>query len=170
MLQGWNFLIAEILLLLIVAMIAGLIAGWLLFGGRQKRQSAGGLEAELNACRAEVATLRVELGNAQARTETPIAPAPKPAPVKKTASPLKQKKPRTMKAARKGEPDDLKIIKGIGPELEKLCHRLGFFHYDQIAKWTKEEIAWVDENLEGFKGRVTRDKWVAQAKKLTSAS
>ncbi len=74
------------------------------------------------------------------------------------------RKPRGLKAARKGVADDLKAIEGIGPKLEELLHSLGYFHFDQIAKWTESEIAWVDENLQGFKGRVTRDKWVAQAK------
>ena len=78
------------------------------------------------------------------------------------------KKPKAMKAARKGKADDLKLILGIGPKLEALCHQLGFFHFDQIAAWTPAEIAWVDENLEGFNGRVTRDKWVLQAKILAA--
>ena len=78
------------------------------------------------------------------------------------------KKPKALKAARKGKADDLKLILGIGPKLEILCNSLGFFHFDQIADWTPAEIAWVDENLEGFKGRVTRDKWVVQAKILAA--
>ncbi|MDN5787741.1 NADH-quinone oxidoreductase subunit E, partial [Pseudorhodobacter sp.] len=77
-------------------------------------------------------------------------------------------KPKGLKAARGGNPDDLKQIKGIGPKLEKLCNSLGFFHFDQIAGWTADEIAWVDENLAGFKGRVTRDTWVEQAKILAA--
>ena len=56
----------------------------------------------------------------------------------------------------------------MGPKLEALCNRLGFYHFDQIAAWTPEEIAWVDENLEGFKGRVSRDDWVAQARILAA--
>ncbi|MGB8812456.1 MAG: NADH-quinone oxidoreductase subunit E [Paracoccaceae bacterium] len=72
--------------------------------------------------------------------------------------------PKGLKAPRKGTADDLKTIEGIGPALEKLCHTLGFFHFDQIAAWGEAEIAWMDANLKGFKGRVTRDKWVAQAK------
>ena len=76
------------------------------------------------------------------------------------------KKPRAMKAARKGGSDDLKMIKGVGPKLEKLLNEMGFYHYDQVAKWSADEIAWVDENLEGFKGRVSRDNWVEQAKTL----
>ncbi|WP_374393625.1 NADH-quinone oxidoreductase subunit E [Tabrizicola sp.] len=77
-------------------------------------------------------------------------------------------KPAGLTAPKGGRADDLKLILGIGPKLEALCHRLGFYHFEQIANWTAGEIAWVDENLEGFKGRVTRDKWVAQAKILAA--
>jgi NADH-quinone oxidoreductase subunit E len=63
-------------------------------------------------------------------------------------------------------PDDLKLIKGVGPALEALLHRLGYFHLSQIAAWTPEEVAWVDENLEEFRGRVTREGWVEQAREL----
>ena len=75
-------------------------------------------------------------------------------------------KPATLAAAREGGADDLKRIKGIGPKLEKLCNTMGFFHFDQIAAWTPDEMAWVNANLEGFKGRATRDKWIDQAKLL----
>ncbi len=78
----------------------------------------------------------------------------------------KAQRPRALKGPRKSGADDLKMIKGVGPKLEKLLHSLGFFHFDQIARWSDEEIAWVDDNLEGFKGRVSRDNWVSQAKIL----
>lgn len=77
-------------------------------------------------------------------------------------------RPASLAAPRDGKADDLKLIVGIGPKLEALCNRLGFFHFDQIANWTEAEVAWVDENLEGFKGRVTRDKWVVQARILAA--
>jgi predicted flap endonuclease-1-like 5' DNA nuclease len=103
-------------------------------------------------------------------------PAAKKAPAKKTADakPAATKaedagsgtKPATLSAARDGGPDDLKQIKGVGPKLEKLLHSLGFYHFDQVAAWTSDEVAWVDQNLEGFKGRVSRDDWVPQAKVL----
>lgn len=76
------------------------------------------------------------------------------------------KKPRTMKAPRKAGADDLKLIKGIGPKLEATANSMGFFHFDQIAKWGQAELAWVDENLDGFRGRASRDNWVDQAQKL----
>ncbi|MFZ7090473.1 NADH-quinone oxidoreductase subunit E [Primorskyibacter sp. 2E233] len=77
-------------------------------------------------------------------------------------------KPEALDGPRGGQADDLKQIKGIGPKLEKLCNSLGFYHFDQIASWSEAEVAWVDANLEGFKGRVTRDTWVSQAKTLAS--
>lgn len=77
-------------------------------------------------------------------------------------------KPLALEKPRGHGPDDLKKIKGVGPKLEKLLHSLGFYHFDQIAGWTSDEVAWVDANLEGFKGRVTRDDWVAQAKILAA--
>ncbi|MEM7644337.1 MAG: hypothetical protein AAF366_17700 [Pseudomonadota bacterium] len=79
-----------------------------------------------------------------------------------------ERKPEALASARDGKPDDLKKIKGVGPKLEKVCNELGFYHYDQIAKWSAEEVAWVDQNLTGFKGRVTRDDWVAQARLLAT--
>src|SRR6056297_831763 len=78
------------------------------------------------------------------------------------------KKPRMLDAPRDDKADDLKLIKGVGPKLEKLLHSLGVFHFEQMAGWTDEEVTWVDENLEGFRGRVTRDNWVEQAKILAS--
>lgn len=77
-------------------------------------------------------------------------------------------KPAALAAARGGVADDLKKIEGIGPALEKLCNEMGIFHFDQIAGWGAHEIAWMDGNLKGFKGRVSRDKWVAQAKLIGS--
>ncbi len=90
-------------------------------------------------------------------------------PVEGSVAPASEgdgRKPEALQEARGGQPDDLKKIKGVGPKLEKLLHSMGFFHFDQIASWGAEEVAWVDQNLEGFKGRVTRDTWVEQAKLL----
>lgn len=93
------------------------------------------------------------------------APAAKAAPASATEGGTR---PEGLEAPRGGQPDDLKAIKGVGPKLEKLLYEMGFFHFDQIAAWGPEEIAWVDENLKGFRGRVTRDDWVAQAKILAA--
>lgn len=104
---------------------------------------------------------------ARVTTAVPVAANP----VAQTASSVSDEgqKPAGLAAPRGGQADDLKAIEGIGPALEKLCHELGIWHFDQIANWGAAEIAWMDSNLKGFKGRVTRDKWVAQAKLIVSA-
>ncbi|MEN8896108.1 MAG: hypothetical protein ABF248_08470, partial [Yoonia sp.] len=75
-------------------------------------------------------------------------------------------KPAVLKAARAGGPDDLKMIKGVGPVLEKALHETGVFHFDQIAAWKKADAVWFDENVKGAMGRVVRDEWIKQAKIL----
>ena len=61
-----------------------------------------------------------------------------------------------------GTPDDLTLIGGIGPKIQDVLNSLGIYHFDQIAEWTQENIAWVDEYL-SFTGRITREGWVEQA-------
>ncbi|PRX32699.1 NADH-quinone oxidoreductase subunit E [Meinhardsimonia xiamenensis] len=100
---------------------------------------------------------------APAREPTSAAPAPA---AEDKAAPPAPAKPAFLSAPREGGPDDLKLIKGIGPKLEKMLNEMGVYHFDQIAAWTEAEVAWVDENLPGFKGRVSRDNWVEQAKIL----
>jgi NADH-quinone oxidoreductase subunit E len=78
------------------------------------------------------------------------------------AMPTAEKKPRTMNAPRKTGADNLKLISGVGPKLEGVLNELGFYHFDQIAKWTNAEVAWVDSRLK-FKGRIERDNWMDQA-------
>tara|TARA_R100000789_G_scaffold5792_5_gene9905 strand:- start:3072 stop:3731 length:660 start_codon:yes stop_codon:yes gene_type:complete len=110
--------------------------------------------------------------------EPAAAPKSKPEPevaseddvvvVEKVAAGDTGQKPATLEAPRAGGADDLKRIKGVGPKLEDLLHGMGYYHFDQIAQWGAAEVAWVDQNLKGFKGRVSRDNWVAQAKTLAA--
>lgn len=72
-------------------------------------------------------------------------------------------------AARPEGKDDLKRISGVGPKLEETLNDLGIYHFDQIARFSDRDIAWVDERLR-FKGRIVRDDWMAQAKALAEGS
>ena len=113
----------------------------------------------------------VKSEKAAAKTSAPKAKAaakPKAAPKSVEKATVAAKKPRTMKAPRKAGADDLKMIKGVGPKLETMLNELGFYHFDQIAGWRAAEVAWVNDNLTGFKGRVSCDNWVEQAHKLAS--
>ncbi|HCQ67341.1 MAG TPA: 50S ribosomal protein L21 [Rhodobacteraceae bacterium] len=120
-----------------------------------------------------------------------VAAAAKPAKAKKAAKPAaaKAEKPAAAKAekakaaeapasegtrpanllseARGGKADDLKKISGVGPKLEGLLHDNGVFHFDQIAAWTADEIAYMDDKL-SFKGRIERDNWIEQAASLAA--
>lgn len=93
------------------------------------------------------------------------APKAKPAAKPAAAAEVAEVAPETLKEARGGLPDDLKLLKGVGPKLEQTLNELGFFHFDQIAAWGDAEVAWVDSRLK-FKGRIERDGWIAQAAKL----
>ncbi len=64
-----------------------------------------------------------------------------------------------------GEADDLKKITGVGPVLEEKLHKLGITQFSQIAAFTADDIAKVDEKL-NFKGRIERDGWIDQAASL----
>ena len=110
-------------------------------------------------------------------TDTPKAPQPAPVAASASASASATPdvetaedaaRPEALSSARAGGADDLKMIKGVGPKLEIMLNDLGFYHFDQIAAWSAAEVAWVNDNLAGFKGRVSRDNWVEQASKLAT--
>ena len=67
-----------------------------------------------------------------------------------------------------GAPDDLELLKGVGPKLNALLVSLGVTRFDQIAEWGADDIAEVDQHLGNFKGRVERDNWIDQAKLLAA--
>lgn len=97
-----------------------------------------------------------------------VAPAATVAPVKSAeapkAAPAPAGKPNIPAAV--GEPDNLRLIKGVGPKLNILLNSLGITRFDQIAEWKEAEIIEVDQYLDTFSGRITRDAWIDQAKFL----
>ncbi|KAG1700568.1 30S ribosomal protein S2 [Nymphon striatum] len=108
---------------------------------------------------------------AEAAPEAPAEAAPEPeAPVaKKEAPAAKEEAPAAEGAALfatpEGDPDDLKQISGVGPVLEGKLHALGVTKFAQVAAFTAEDIAKVDDAL-SFKGRIERDDWLKQAAEL----
>ncbi|MCV2892018.1 50S ribosomal protein L21 [Lentibacter sp. XHP0401] len=92
-------------------------------------------------------------------------------PAAKKAAPKAEAKAETKKAApakaAKAEAgaDDLKVLSGVGPALEKKLHEAGVTTFAQVAAWTADDIAEMDEKL-SFKGRIEREGWVEQAKAL----
>jgi predicted flap endonuclease-1-like 5' DNA nuclease len=157
----------ELLLWMLLAFLIGCILGCLfrkLFGGEAETAAAPAAAATATAATAAAAA-------AKPHAPAPAAPkpaAPKPAAPMPAAQPVssgKPSRPKGLAAARSGKSDNLQMISGVGPKLEKTLHGLGFFHFDQIANWTRDEVEWVDEHLR-FKGRIDREEWIPQCKLL----
>lgn len=98
---------------------------------------------------------------AEAKAEAPKEDAPK-AEAKAEAKPAKKSE---AKADAKPVKDDVKLIGGVGPALEKKLAALGITSLKQIAEFTAEDIERVDGEL-SFKGRIEREDWIGQAKDL----
>ncbi len=88
--------------------------------------------------------------------------APPPAPPPRTR---RGAKPPVLAAARNGAPDDLTLIDSVSQLQQGTLNALGVFHFDQIAAWSPDHIAWVDGYLR-LQGRIEEEEWVEQAQAL----
>ena len=116
---------------------------------------------------------------AVAKAAAPKAAAPKAAVkpvVAKTAAP----KPSAEKAAASAKaakpkaatkiviPDNLELLKGVGPKVNNMLKAMGITSFEQVANWTQADITEIDSKLGAFAGRISRDNWVEQAKLLVA--
>lgn len=92
---------------------------------------------------------------------TAKAAAPKAAPKAKPA-------PKPKAVAKAVIPDNLELLKGVGPKLNTLLKSLGITSFDQVANWSPVDITEIDSKLGTFAGRIARDNWVDQAKLLVA--
>ncbi len=142
--------------LVLIAFLIGLATAWWIWGQIKARAGASARAPEPPVVRPVETPAPV----AAVEPEPIVEPEPLPEPVT-APQPLAASGPRI--AAAVGEPDDLELIKGVGPKLNALLNRLGVRRFDQIAAWTEADIAEVDGYMENFKGRIGRDNWVDQA-------
>lgn len=94
----------------------------------------------------------------------PAEEVPAEASAEATATPVAE----TEMAQAPVEPDDLQRLKGVGPKLAEALAAAGITRFDQIAAWTEADLAWVDENVKGARGRASRDGWIAQAREMSA--
>ena len=98
-----------------------------------------------------------------ARDRAVEAPVEAEVPAETAAeAPAEEAEMTSLFAAPEGDADDLKKISGVGPVLEGKLNDLGIKTFAQIAAFSAEDIAKVDEVL-NFKGRIERDNWLEQA-------
>ena len=62
-----------------------------------------------------------------------------------------------------GPADDLQRLKGVGPKFAAMLNQQGVTRFDQIAGFSPNELAMLDEKLGPFKGRLARDRVAEQA-------
>jgi predicted flap endonuclease-1-like 5' DNA nuclease len=68
--------------------------------------------------------------------------------------------------AHKHKANNLTLIDGLGLWVEERLNTLGIYTFDQISKLTHEDIETITEVLEIIPGRIEKDNWVGQARKL----
>jgi len=175
--------------LLLAILIAILVAILIWIGFYRDAEQADGAESSAapGAASASVASAATtsratpKLEAAGAPAAATAKPAKKPAakkpaakkpttkiPATKAMPVAKGSKPKTLKKPRAGGADDLTLLKGVGPAVEKTLNGLGIFHFDQISGWSEKNIDWVDQRLR-FKGRIVRDGWVDLANSLAKS-
>lgn len=86
-------------------------------------------------------------------------PTPMPMPT------ARRVKPPVLQAARNGAPDDFTLIEGVSLLQQTTLYSLGVFHYDQVAAWSDEHVAWIDNYLR-LRGRIDAEEWRDQASAL----
>lgn len=86
-------------------------------------------------------------------------------PKSKSTTNKKSVAPKSPASSKSRAKDDLKLIKGIGPQNEQRLNKIGVKLFDDVAKWTKKEQADIGQRL-AFPGRIEREEWVKQAKAL----
>ncbi len=143
---------------ILVGLLAGLIVGYLVFRPRQ----------------------RVTLSS-----ETPVRPhmaiaRDAPAPGKRqgladevaratgdVAGPILGANVSAQLPTADGEPDNLEVLKGVGPKLAAMLYAIGLTRFEQIASLSPGQVETIDAELGAFRGRLNRDRIIEQAHYLS---
>ncbi|WP_299953537.1 50S ribosomal protein L21 [uncultured Roseobacter sp.] len=122
---------------------------------------------DILASGADKSGVKAAMGAGSVSAKAVEAAAPKKAAPKKAEAKADAPKAKAAPKAAKADAgaDDLKKLSGVGPALEKKLHEGGVTSFAQIAAWTEEDVAAMDEKL-SFKGRIEREGWIEQAKEL----
>jgi len=171
---------------LLLLLLLAFLLGWFLSRWVLKNK----YESELEECEQKNAKLQRENNErANSTFSAPPAPAPVPDPPKveidteikapevdisanlgASTDDSEKEKPTlnfdSFGMASASEKDDLKLISGIGPFIEEKLNGIGIYTFNQISRFTKEDIETVTELIKFFPGRIERDNWTDQARKL----
>ena len=129
-------------------------------------RSVAEASSELDSVLANLAVRDKLIADLRTRAAPESNMALAPAPLPSNTPLMKPTFARKSHDTRMSQPDNLRRIKGVSPKLEAKLHELGVFHFDQIASWSAEDVAWIDAQLEAFNSDATRGQWISQAKIL----
>lgn len=123
------------------------------------------LEAENHALQAAMQTLQTSQAEVVAATPLMAIPDDEPEPIFVPGGKDVLREKIVVDAA-PVEKDDLTLIVGIGPFLEKKLNELGIYTFEQISTFDAEAITRVTRDIGYFAGRIERDDWIGQASRL----
>ena len=130
-----------------------------------REQISGLPNVDLKPIDGRLRAIESEIGKLGKRITRPV-PARQQSEPESTPRTRRSEEPKILSAALYGKKDDLKLISGVGPKLERLLNKNGVYYFWQVASWSRNDIKIIDERLDSFKGRISRDDWVSQAKQL----
>lgn len=161
----------EIVVWLLIAALLGVVLGWLLRGIlRPPRRAAPAPDAQAPAA-SPTRVIDIDTGESRTRTgsepvESRFAPHVEPG-----SDPVEARSRVAEIASRTAGDgdiprDDLVRIHGVGPKIARLLVSMDITSYRQVARFTAEDVAVVNDALEVFPGRIERDDWMSSAREL----
>ena len=127
----------------------------------------GACEAERKSLREQLDALKAAPGIAGPDTTEQAEPGAPASPPNESSAPAGNAA-LSATATDSDAADDLQRIKGIGPKIAGILQELGIHRFEQIAAWTPQDVARVNDHLQ-FRGRIEREQWVSQAQTLLAA-
>ncbi|WP_430431886.1 helix-hairpin-helix domain-containing protein [Oceanicaulis sp.] len=176
------WLIWNMWILLLLAFIGGVVTGWILHGKSDEAPKSGprGLLEPAQGPHSHASSATVD---AEPLKAEPAAPKKRAADLLQETAPDLVTRTENDASENDGfdetsgtpEPetetapvsDDLTQIKGLGPKAAAKLSENGVTSLAQIANWTADDVARMDDVING-RGRIERDDWVGQAKALSA--
>ena len=169
----------NLIIIIGAVLILAILLWWLLpLGGAKKTTDSAPKDIALPPAAVVKADVPVsKTAKAPVKTAaTKKAAAPKAAAPKAAAKPVAEKakaqaapKAKAAKPAPVSSiPENLELIKGLGPKVNTLLKGLGVTSFAQVASWTAADVSEIDAKLGAFAGRITRDNWIDQAQLLAA--
>ncbi len=159
-----GYLFLQTLIWLLLAFLLGLILGWLLRGILCRDGTGSGTSTGMADDDGMSHTSSASARMSGSSSSPSMASSAGAADTAASVDISDDMRP-TMLAGPNGMADDLKRIKGVGPVIQTTLNELGVYHFQQIADFTPDNVAWVDNHI-SFPGRINREGWVAQADDL----